>query len=119
MVNCLHNSGDVTCNVSLCDDICVAPDEVKQAIKNLDCNKSCGLDGIAAEHLQNSSDSVLPLFSMCLTALLIHGFLPERMLSVVLVPVIKDKNGKINSKDNYRPIALASIISKAFEHANE
>ena len=77
------------------------------------------MDGIAAEHLQNSSDSVLPLFSMCLTALLIHGVLPERMLSVVLVPVIKDKNGKINSKDNYRPIALASIISKAFEHANE
>ena len=51
-----------------------------------------------------------------LTALLIHGFLPERMLSVVLVPVIKDKNGKINSKDSYRPIALASIISKVFEH---
>ena len=37
----------------------------------------------------------------------------------MLVPVIKDKNGKINSKDNYRRIALASIISKVFEHANE
>ena len=28
------------------------------------------------------------------------------MLSVMLVPVIKEKAGKIYSKDNYRPIAL-------------
>ena len=34
---------------------------------------------------------------------------------VVLVPVIKDKSGKINSKDNYRPIAIASIMSKLIE----
>ena len=37
------------------------------------------------------------------------------MLSVVLVPVIKDKAGKISSKDNYRPIALASVFSKMIE----
>ena len=37
------------------------------------------------------------------------------MLSVVLVPVIKDKAGKISSKDNYRPIALASVFSKIIE----
>ena len=37
------------------------------------------------------------------------------IISVILVPVIKDKTGKINSKDNYRPIALASVLSKVFE----
>ena len=37
------------------------------------------------------------------------------MLSVVLVPVIMDKAGKISSKDNYRPIGLASVISKLVE----
>ena len=37
------------------------------------------------------------------------------MLSVVLVPIIKDKCGKINSKDNYRPVALASVTSKIVE----
>ena len=37
------------------------------------------------------------------------------MLSVVLVPVIKDKCRKINDSDNYRPIALASVISKVVE----
>ncbi len=38
------------------------------------------------------------------------------MISVILVPVIKDKIGKINGKDNHRPIALASILSTIFEN---
>ena len=37
------------------------------------------------------------------------------MLSVVLVPVIKDKVGKLNSSDNYRPIALASVMFQVLE----
>ncbi len=45
---------------------------------------------------------------MCLTGFLIQGTLPDSMISVILVPVIKVKTGKINSKDNYRPIVLAS-----------
>ena len=44
-----------------------------------------------------------------------HGFLPDSLLSVTLVPVIKDKAGKVGSLDNYRPIALASVISKVLE----
>ena len=36
-------------------------------------------------------------------------------MSVILIPVIKSKTGRIMSKDNYRPIALASIVSKVTE----
>ena len=78
-------------------------------------NKSCGLDGIYAEHLKLCSRRIIPLLAMCFTALFIHGFLPDAMLSVVLVPVIKDKCRRINDSDNYRPIALASVISKVEE----
>ena len=42
----------------------------------------------------------------------VHGFLPDSMLEIVPVPVIKDKTGRIDYVDNYRPIALASVISK-------
>ena len=52
---------------------------------------------------------------MCITSFFTHGFLPESMLSILIVPVIKDKADNINAKDNYRPIALASIISKIVE----
>ena len=55
------------------------------------------------------------LLSLCFTSFYAHGLLPESMLSVVRVPVIMDKTGIISSKDNYRPIALASVFSKIIE----
>ena len=97
------------------DKILVSPSMVTDAIKNLSMNKSCGLDGITAEHLKYASERLPYLLSMCITSFFTHGFLPESMLSVLIVPVIKDKAGNINAKDNYRPIALASIISKIVE----
>ena len=50
----------------------------------------------------------MPLLAMCISGFLIHGILPDSMIAVVMVPVIKNKAGRITSKDNYRPIALAT-----------
>ena len=36
-------------------------------------------------------------------------------MSVVLIPIIKDKKAKISSIDNYRPVAIASVVSKVLE----
>lgn len=49
------------------------------------------------------------------SGLIAHGILPDSMLSVLLVPVIKDTTCKVSSIGNYRPIALASILSKVLE----
>ena len=96
-------------------DILMTIDEIKYAISKLELNKTCGLDQIYAEHIKYASDKVLPLLSLCFTSMFIHGFLPGSLLSVVLVPIVKDKTGIISSKDNYRPIALASVLSKLIE----
>ena len=37
------------------------------------------------------------------------------MMSVVLIPISKDKKAKISSIDNYRPVAIASVVSKVVE----
>ena len=52
---------------------------------------------------------------MCFTSLFVHGILPESMISVVLVPIVKNKSSSLCIKSNYRHIALASIVSKVFE----
>lgn len=44
-----------------------------------------------------------------------HGLLPDFVLSVLLVPVIKVKVGKVCYIDDYRLFALASILSKVKE----
>lgn len=91
------------------------PSEVYHVIEQLADNKASGKDNITAEHLKLASPRVAALLSICLTGLMTHGILPDTMLTVTLVPVIKDKAGKIGSLDNYRPIALASILSKVLE----
>ena len=40
----------------------------------------------------------------------------EHMLSVILMPVLKNKSNSICDKNNYRPIALTSILSKVLEY---
>ena len=90
--------------------------EVENAIKCLDINKTYGMDGVYAEHLKHCDKRIVPLLAMCITGFFVHGFLPSSLLSVVLVPSIKDKCSRINSKDNYRPIALACIVSKIVEN---
>ena len=36
-------------------------------------------------------------------------------MDTIIVPVVKDKKGDLESKDNYRPIALTTVMSKIFE----
>ena len=111
---CTYDSSNYILQSSF-QDILVTIDELKYAITKLELNKTCGLDQIYAEHIKYASDRVLPLLSLCFTSMFVHGFLPGTLLSVVLVPIVKDKTGIISSKDNYRPIALASVLSKLIE----
>ena len=37
------------------------------------------------------------------------------MIETTVVPIVKNKCGNITDSNNYRPIALATIVSKLFE----
>ena len=115
LFNCINNDPFVPDDVDPIENLVVSHDEVKQAILKLENNKAGGADRITAEHLKHASSKVIPLLSLCFYGFFKHGILPDSMIAVQLVPVIKDKTGKINSKDNYRPIALASVLSKVLE----
>lgn len=118
LFNCLGKEQDVNSlckNVEYKLDVEVSHCELIKAITDLKNNKGCGLDGIYAEHLKHCSEKIIPMLAMCFTSLFVHGILPQDMISVVLVPIVKNKRSSICSKDNYRPIALASIVSKLLE----
>ena len=118
LFNCIKDSSSKTlmCNdINFCESMIVTYEEILKSINKLQPNKSCGLDGIYAEHMKHASRRLCTLLALCFSSCFVHGFLPGNLMSVILVPIIKDKAGKINSKDNYRPIALASIISKVLE----
>ena len=82
-------------------------EEVERAVHALLVNKSCGIDGIYAEHnMLYSSHVLFRLLGLCMSSFLVHGFLPDEMMAVALVSIIKSKSGRIMSKDNYRPIVF-------------
>ena len=118
LFNCLKkykNVNDFCKTVDYEVDMEVSHSDIIQAIQDLKDSKSCGVDGIYAEHLKHCSNLIIPLLSMCFSSLFVHGCLSEAMISVVLVPIVKNKSASICSKSNYRPIALASIVSKVLE----
>lgn len=106
---------DVGC-IASSELVGVTPYQVCEAVKKLSNNKASGLDQITAEHLKFVSLRIFPLVSICFTGFLTNRILPDSMLSILLVPVFKDKAGKLCNIDSYRPIALASIVSKVLEN---
>ena len=99
--NCVKSNVLKVENVDSSVNMIIRSDDVYQVIGMLESNKACGIDLITAEHLKNASQRLCPLLAMCFTGFMIHGVLPDSLTSVLLVPVIKDKVGKLNCMDNY------------------
>ena len=55
------------------------------------------------------------LLSLCFSLCMSHGHIPQSLIRTTIVPIIKNKAGNLSSGNNYRPIALATVISKVFE----
>ena len=70
------------------------------------------MNNVSSEHLKYCNPRLASMLALCIAYMFSHGYLPANMLSVQLVPIIKSKFGLISSKDNYRPIVIASVLSK-------
>ena len=102
-------------NVSFSNDMFVRSIDVAQCIGSLATGKAVGPDGIAAEHIKNAHSRLHLLLSILFTGAHVHGYLPPRMLDTILIPIVKDKTGDVTIVGNYRPIAIATAISKLYE----
>ena len=69
--------------------------------------KSPGLDSLSAEHIKFAGPKICILMSMMISSIFTHGFIPSSLMELVIVPVIKNKNKRINDKCNYLPISLS------------
>ena len=63
----------------------------------------------------HASPEIHVLLSICFNVFIGHGFLPNHLTDTVLVAIVKDNTKNISDKGNYRPIALASVMSNVFE----
>ena len=52
---------------------------------------------------------------MFLNAMFAHGYMPDKLMQSVIIPIVKNKKGDITNMDNYRPIAITTVLSKILE----
>ena len=116
LFNCIRSDTFETEDVDSSENIFVSPDEVYHAILKLENNKACGADHITAEHLKYASCRVIPLLALCFSVFFKHGILPDSMIAVQFVPVIK---GILHFQKNvwsfYRLIRLLRTPWTVFE----
>ena len=91
-------------NIDFNTDMTVDAGEMTSIINDLSCNKSPGLDGLTAEYMKYVDSQLLVLLSVLVSSILVHGYIPNVITESVIVPVIKDKNRRVNDKGNYGPI---------------
>ena len=111
-----NHVNSVLANISGCDQITVTPQMVSSAIQKLKTGKSCGNDGLAAEHYKHADARLSVLLSIFYTCTISHGYLPDDFMKTVIVPLVKNKTGDTSDVNNYRPIALVTVASKIFEN---
>jgi len=91
-------------------------DEVTEACKNLKKNKSRGPDDICIENILYSHNSVYLVVMKILNAIIKTSYIPKALTEVMIKPILKKKGLDGTNINNYRPIALATIMSKLLEH---
>ena len=89
--------------------------EVNAGLKSLKTGKSAGNDGLNAEAFKFADKKITVYLCILFNVMLCHGYLPSKLMETIIVPILKDKKGDLGSKDNYRPIALTTVVSKLFE----
>ena len=64
---------------------------------------------------KNASPILCELLATLFKMYLIHGHVSSVIMVSTVIPLIKDKLGNITSSNNYRSIALSSLVLKHFD----
>ena len=88
---------------------------VKNAIHKMKSGKSGCIDGILSDNFKEGTDSLYTLISLLFSSMLMHGVPPAGLLMSSLVPIPKNKRGNKCDSENYRHIAISSLMGKLFD----
>ncbi len=93
--------------------ITVTEDEVHRALKRVNVRKAAGPDGIIGWVLRSYADQLAGLFTSIFNESLATSVVPTSFKKSIIIPV--PKNNKSSCLNDYRPVALTSIVMKVFE----
>ena len=92
----------------------ISRDEVTASIRNLQRGKSAGPDKIISEMLKHANESVIDFFAQFFNKLYDEGIFPTEWSKSIIVPI--HRKGDASIPNDYRGIALTSVLSKVYTH---
>ena len=89
---------------------------IAAAFKSLKFDKASGADRLAAELFINAHDIIQPILSSLFAIFIRYGYICLLFfVNTALVYIIKIRHATRVVKNNYKPIALVTALSKLFE----
>ena len=90
-------------------------DTVRAALRKLKTGKSDSSYSFTSDCLLNAGDELISHVTSLFKWFLRTGRIPMFLLICNIIPIVKDNLGDITSSDNYRAIAIGSLILKWFD----
>ncbi len=91
----------------------VSEDEVWRELKRVNVRKAAGPDGITGRVLRSCADQLAGLSTSIFNESLATSVVLTSFKKSIIIPV--PKNSKPSCLNDYRPVALTSIVMKVFE----
>ena len=110
---CIDNVNHKSSNHIHTHDITV--EHVTNAITHLKSEKNDNFECLFSDNFKNGTHLLNVYIYLLFSTMLSHGTAPAGLLLSTLVPLIKNKRGIKCDSNNYRAIAISSIISKLFD----
>ena len=90
-------------------------DLIRKVVKNLLSDKNDPIFNFKSDAFKKGIDSLCDPLCDLIKSFIVHGHIPDIFLVCSLIPIIKDKRASSLSSDNYRLIAITSLILKLFD----
>ena len=91
------------------NNIHITPCMVHNPIDALKYRKSCGNDGVSAEHFKHADRRINILLSSFYTSVLTYEHLPDDFIKTIIVTLMRKKFDDTSDVNNYTPIALITV----------
>ena len=91
----------------------VTDSEITKILSNIDSKKSTGVDNIPAKIVKSCSSPLSGVLASLFNSTFQHSKFPASLKGAQVVPIHK-QNDPLD-KENYRPVSVLPIISKAYE----